>query len=132
MRVLICGARAWTDVELAERVLDRIHAERGIHLGIVGGASGADTIGENWLSKQHIPFIRHLPKWHEHGQEAGFVRNLKMLDENPDLVVAFIKGPARGTKHTLRNASKRGIEILWVGENGAESTFWVQERPQGV
>ena len=49
--------------------------------------------------------------WTKHGKAAGPIRNQKMLDECPDLVVAFPGG--KGTADMVRRAMKAGIDC-WV------------------
>ena len=80
MKILICGGRDFNDRDRAFKELDAAHAELNITLVIEGGARG------------------------------GFRRNLEMLDEKPDGVIAFPGG--NGTAHTVRNAKQRGIPVL--------------------
>ena len=49
--------------------------------------------------------------WDTYGKQAGFIRNIQMLDEKPDLVIAFQKNASRGTQHTINEARKRGIPV---------------------
>ena len=46
MKVLICGGRTFDDRKPLGRALAAIHAETPISLVIVGGAPGADRLGQ--------------------------------------------------------------------------------------
>jgi hypothetical protein len=48
--------------------------------------------------------------WHWHGRAAGPIRNQKMLDWGPDLVVAFAGGD--GTACMMRLARAAGVEVI--------------------
>jgi hypothetical protein len=74
---------------------------------IHGNARGVDTLADryavvNWLKLSVFP-----ADWTSHGKAAGFIRNQQMIDENPDLVLAF--NPGRGTEDTIRRAKKASI-----------------------
>ncbi len=54
--------------------------------------------------------------WDTMGRKAGFVRNVWMLDEQPDLVIAFATDikTSRGTRHCALEAEKRGYPLeIW-------------------
>jgi hypothetical protein len=48
------------------------------------------------------------------GKRAGIIRNERMLDLGPDLVLAFWNGSSPGTRHCITSARKRGLptEVL--------------------
>lgn len=49
--------------------------------------------------------------WGLYGKRAGYVRNAAMLDEGPELVIAFWDDESKGTQHTIREATNRGIPV---------------------
>jgi len=77
---------------------------------IHGGASGADTMAGDAALLLGCPVVVFLPDWEKYGKRAGFVRNDEMLDEGPDLVIAFWNQTSKGTKYTIDKARERGIE----------------------
>ena len=106
--VLICGSRNWTN---QAAIWDRIRNLPLESTIITGGARGADSIAANGaeyfgLASRVIP-----ANWDRYGKRAGFLRNLQMLDEKPDLVIAFQKDGSKGTQHTIDEAMKRGIPV---------------------
>ncbi len=110
MKVLVCGSRDWADVAAIGYRLSILPAGTEV---LHGGARGADSIAEEFC----IPVSRRLvPRcfqadWATHGKRAGILRNLQMLDERPDLVIAFWDGKSKGTAHTIGEARKRGIPV---------------------
>lgn len=113
MRVLVCGGREFTNVEVLEACLDAVHlGNRGpIELLIHGAARGADTMAGQWALRRGIACVAYEADWEREGRAAGPIRNKRMLDEGmPDLVVAFPGG--RGTANMIRQARERGFEVL--------------------
>jgi hypothetical protein len=76
-----------------------------------GGARGANALAKDWAAT-HPDIKRHEMKadWHRHGRAAGPIRNQKMLDWGPDLVVAFAGGD--GTACMMRLARAAGVEVI--------------------
>lgn len=108
MRVLVCGSRDWDDIHAIRMRLVTLDPSTEI---IHGGAPGADRIA-GWLAEDFDFTVREFPaNWDNYGKKAGILRNLKMLDEHPDLVIAFQRGASRGTQHTIDSARHRGIPV---------------------
>jgi hypothetical protein len=83
---------------------------------IHGAARGADSIGALKARLLGWSFDRILAfpaRWHEHGRAAGPIRNRRMLEEKPDIVLAFHPNLAlsKGTKDMVGIARKAGIEV---------------------
>ena len=110
---LVCGARTWTKTNWLWVRLDQLATERGTPFCVIhGGARGADRMADAWADEHRVHIHEVLPDWDRYGRRAGFVRNMEMLDLEPDLVVAFLAGESRGTRHTIREAEKRGIPVV--------------------
>lgn len=56
----------------------------------------------------------HPADWQKHGRDAGFERNIEMLESGVQLVVAI--GWGRGTNHTMSNVVSRNIPTKWHHE----------------
>lgn len=54
----------------------------------------------------------HPADWKRHGRAAGPIRNQKMLEEKPEMVVAFPGG--KGTADMVKKAGQAGIEVFVV------------------
>jgi hypothetical protein len=109
VRVLVCGGRDYTNHERAMIVLDEVHARQPITLIIEGGARGADRLGRDWAKLHNIPVHTEEAQWAKFGRSAGALRNIEMLKQSPDLVVAFKGG--KGTAHMTLIARAAGIPL---------------------
>ncbi len=78
-------------------------------LVIHGNARGGDRIAAESAKRHGCELVPFEPDWKQHGKKAGFLRNLEMLDTQPDSVIAFWNGKSKGCKHTIDEAMKRGI-----------------------
>lgn len=117
MKVLVCGSRGWgIDLPDPRRpIWDRLnevfeHLAQSSRL-ITGGARGPDEFARQWAADSLVDHLVCYADWATHGKRAGILRNLRMLDEKPDLVLAFWDGTSRGTKHTIDEAHARGITV---------------------
>ncbi|MBY0514854.1 MAG: DUF2493 domain-containing protein [Gemmataceae bacterium] len=112
MRVLITGGRDFGDRELLFGALDRLHAAHGFTALIHGDAKGADRLAGEWADARGVSVEAHPADWKKHGRGAGPIRNQKMLEQKPGLVVAFPGG--KGTADMVRRAKEAGIEVVAV------------------
>ena len=113
MKILVCGDRKWPHKEAIKKALSQYDKDTIV---IHGGATGADSLGGE-VAKELEMAVQVFPAdWDQFGRRAGMMRNLQMLDEKPDLVLAFhnFLPNSKGTKHTVTEALKRGIKTeLW-------------------
>lgn len=108
LRVLVCGSRTWDrPAWIGSRLAEFPKDTEVIH----GGARGVDTIAANYAYKIGLKVTEYPADWHGQGKAAGIIRNGKMLDARPDLVIAFWDGESRGTRHTIEEARRRGIRV---------------------
>ena len=108
MKILVCGSREYPRLE---DVWDRIAGMDWHDVLILGGARGVDQEAEAAAVFYCLEYHVFPADWTSHGRKAGYMRNLQMLDQAPDLVVAFWDGVSRGTKHTITEAERRGIPV---------------------
>jgi len=115
MRVLVCGGRDYAENLVVSATLDNLREMHRITTVIHGAAPGADTLAGDWAKANQIQ-VESFPvdpkDWKKHGKHAGPIRNQKMLDAKPDLVVAFPGG--RGTADMVARAEKAKIKVLRV------------------
>lgn len=113
--MLICGSRDWPDHAIVREVIEDLAQQHGDELTIIhGGARGADTIAHEICMGLGVRTEVFLADWERYGRGAGYMRNTKMLNTGPDLVVAFHMHNSSGTGHTVRQAKDRGIPLLVV------------------
>lgn len=115
MKVLISGDRNWTDHETIRSWLVKLQ-DWGYDTVIHGGARGADRIAGEEAKKMGFTVVEVKAEWGRYGKHggAGPVRNRKMLDMKPNLVVGFHPDifTSKGTYNCLTEAQRRGIEII--------------------
>jgi len=123
-RVLICGDRNWDNYEMLFQVVSTLHGKIGINLIISGGAKGADHYAEMAAQELWIPMEVHLAKWDLYGMSAGPIRNRKMLEGKPTLVLAFHNNleKSKGTKHMVKIAKEAGVPVIVITEKGIDET----------
>lgn len=112
MKILVTGDREWTDKEMIAHVLGLWVSSKDtvIH----GAANGADTLAGKAAKALGATVIPFPADWDKFGKAAGPIRNRKMLDEKPDVVLAFhddLKN-SKGTKDCCKEARKRGLVVL--------------------
>lgn len=81
---------------------------------ITGGAKGADTVAHDLAVDYGMKTIVHYAEWNRFGKSAGPIRNGRMLDEEPDVVIAFPIGKSVGTRHCIKEAERRGIRTITI------------------
>lgn len=110
MKLLVCGGRNFSDLELLDRSLTAVHRKHGIGLLIHGGATGADRLSGEWAERNGIHSARVDALWKSGGRAAGPERNRAMLVYLlPDAVVAFPGG--RGTQNMISQAKAAGVAV---------------------
>lgn len=110
MKILVTGGRDYADAERVFTVLDEYYDEDSVLLH--GDAKGADTLAKE--AAQQIGFeVQAFPAdWGKHGKAAGVIRNQEMVNENPDILIAFPGG--KGTANCVKLASDAGIPIRYA------------------
>lgn len=94
-------------------VLSEIHgAGEPFTCLITGAAYGADTLAAEWATRSGVQVVSCPANWSVYGKGAGHVRNRRMLELGPDLVVAFPGG--RGTADMIRQATSAGVKTIAV------------------
>lgn len=111
MLILVTGSRDYTDADAIFRaILSYYPAYDGQPFTVMhGGARGADTFAQAAADRLQVRSRVFTADWQAHGRAAGPIRNRAMLDESPDMVLAF--GDGRGTRDTIAEAERRGIPV---------------------
>ena len=115
MKVLVCGGRVRVKPHAVEAVLDKLAPTFGKPLVIIhGAAKGTDSYAGFWAEDRGhksdpYPVDGKLDGYSE---MAPKMRNHRMLDQGPEIVVAFPGGP--GTRHMIDIAQKARVPIYDV------------------
>ncbi|MBR5144992.1 MAG: DUF2493 domain-containing protein [Clostridia bacterium] len=107
MKILIAGSRSIKDFDLSEYIPE------DVELIITGGASGIDSIAEQYADKHKISKLVLRPDYHRYGKGAPLVRNKKMVDL-ADRVIIIWNGRSSGTKFTLEYAKNTRKNIVLI------------------
>ena len=111
MKVLVCGGRDYFDQATVCRCLDALYRSEPIDVVVHGGASGADTLADEWAKLHGIEREPYYADWKKHGPAAGPIRNSEMLNKSkPDLVLRFPGG--KGTHDMAAKAKKAGVTVV--------------------
>lgn len=110
MKVLVCGDRFWADKEKIRERLSKFPIGTTI---IHGAARGADSLAAIVAARLGFKIMAFPADWKKYGNAAGPIRNRLMLDQNPELVIAFHADLAnsKGTKDTVIEGKRRGIPV---------------------
>ncbi len=113
MKVLVCGARDWSDRGVIERELKIFPKGTTV---IHGACRGADNLAGEVARSLSFAVRPYPAEWAKLGGAAGPARNRKMLEECPDLVLAFHPDitRSRGTKGMVRLATLCGFRVKLV------------------
>jgi len=110
MKVLICGDRNWNDyITICNRIQKLPYGTIVIH----GDCRGADKLAGKAAEVFGFKVQKFPANWETFGLAAGPIRNIEMLDEEPDRVIAFHEDidKSKGTAHTVKEALNRRIPV---------------------
>lgn len=116
MKVLVCGSRdiPFSLLELVKKTLEEL-SPQPTDL-IEGEARGADTLAKIAAIELGYRLHKFPADWATYGKRAGHIRNQQMLDQNPDLVIAFHPetGITPGTRDMVTKAQAKGTPVKIV------------------
>jgi hypothetical protein len=126
--ILVSGSRDWGDRLSIVCALSRyigqdvtvMHGAASRRDPLTGLQISADMIADE-VARSLGFAVRPFPAdWKRHPRHAGFLRNISMLDEDPDRVIAFWRNKSAGTAHTIAEARARYIPVELHEINDAE------------
>lgn len=113
--VLVTGSRDWPSNAIIAAVLSDFIGGKEPTTLINGGAVGVDSLAARFWRDNNIGnVITVYPDWKLHGRKAGIVRNIDMLNMDPDYVIAFIYNGSAGASFTYQKALERGMNVRAV------------------
>ena len=116
-KIVVCGSRKWLKIDIIEKRLSKLPPNAII---IQGGCGGADLLTRRIALDLGLESVEFPAAWKKFGKAAGPIRNIKMLNCNPSLVIAFHDDidKSKGTKHTVSEARSRGIKVEIIDRKG--------------
>lgn len=114
--VMVSGSRTWEHPTVIEDVFREYNRRaRGAEVTLIhGGAKGADQLAAAEAKELGWSLEQHNPDWEKYGRRAGILRNLVMLELNPEWVFIFWDGKSRGTKHVIDECRRRNLNHTLV------------------
>lgn len=109
MKTIIAGGRDVTTYTYVEEAI--IQSGFNITEVVSGCARGADTLGEQWATRNNVAVKKFPADWDNLGKKAGYVRNYQMGDY-ADALIALWDGESRGTKHMIDYATKKMLKVF--------------------
>lgn len=111
--VLVTGSRKYSSRKAVDDVLADFAKSHWPMRVIVGDCpTGADLYARDWCTENNTPCTVFTADWDKHGRAAGPIRNREMVNQKPDIVLAFFEGESRGTRNCVGLAIARGIEVI--------------------
>lgn len=116
MKVIICGDRNATISSCGWKVRDFIYSLPPSAIVIHGGCRGVDQIAGKYALERGLECEVYDAEWNKYGKVAGPIRNKRMLEQNPTLVVAFHPNinNSKGSKNMINIASAKGVETKYI------------------
>lgn len=110
-RVMVTGSRDWPSDHAS--IIDHALVEYGADVVIHGEATGADTWAKKWAMRNGFVALGIPADWDYYPRDvAGPLRNGWLLDERPDVVLAFPMDDSRGTWNAVKQAKERDIPVV--------------------
>lgn len=118
MRIIVCGDREWRDSSVIERFIKAYGANTVIH----GGCRGADSLAGEVARRLGLHVLEIPAEWSKYGLSAGPIRNQKMIELNPDAVLAFHNDiqNSKGTKDMVTRAKESGVPVRIISDPKTE------------
>lgn len=123
MKILVCGSRHWSRRKPIWVALGAVRKKNTVT--VIHGANkhwnaekklhtGADYLAGEIAYELGYHVVPFPADWEKFGKAAGPKRNQVMVDEKPDVVLAFTNdlNSSRGTADTVRRAKAAGIPVF--------------------
>jgi SLOG family YspA-like protein len=110
-RILVTVSRTWSDISTMREVLEKVYASHPDGVLVHGDCPRGDRLAAKiWKSLGGAD--EPWPADWSRGRGSGFQRNAAMVESNPSLVLAFIRGQSRGATHCFNLAKGAGLNVV--------------------
>ena len=107
MKLMIAGSRSITKFDLSPYISEDITTI------ISGGASGIDTLAEEYADLHRLSKYILRPSYNLYGRAAPLKRNEQMVDM-ADVILIVWDGRSRGTQYTIDYAKKNNKKLTLI------------------
>lgn len=110
-RILVTVSRTWTDISTMREVLEKVFNQFPDGVLVHGDCPRGDRLAASiWMGLGGTE--EKWPADWSRGRGSGFQRNAAMVESNPSLVLAFIRGQSRGATHCFNLAKGAGLNVV--------------------
>ncbi len=110
-RILVTVSRTWTDISTMREVLEKVYASHPDGVLVHGDCPQGDRLAASIWTRLGGTEEKWPANW-ARGALAGPIRNARMVESGPDLVLAFIRGNSRGATGTYNLAVGAGLNVV--------------------
>lgn len=109
MKILITGDREYKNLETIKTSFALFECDVKNSDVIHGDAKGADKLAGEYAKLLGYNVIAMPADWNKYGKKAGPLRNLEMIEQNPDIVLIFHDNlkSSKGTLHCVTSILKK-------------------------
>lgn len=111
-RFLITGSRSWTNWVILRDALRLVHRYLPNAVLVHGHAYGADCLGAAIWQHAGGAVEPHPALWQHHGNQAGMIRNRKMVDSGVLICLAFINNNSPGATGCAQYAAHQNVPTI--------------------
>jgi hypothetical protein len=111
-RILLTISRTWTQWSTVRRVLTTVHGRYPDAVLVHGDHPRCDRVAAGMWRQLGGVDDPWPADWKRYGKSAGPRRNARMVESNPALCLAFIRGASPGATGTADLAEGAGIHTV--------------------
>lgn len=126
-KILVTGDRNWVNADLIMGELQYQIRILGIEAIVEGEARGADRMARDAANQLGLRVFPYPAQWDLYGRAAGPIRNQKMLDDNPDIIMVMAfhddLDNSKGTQDMVRRALAKGLHVICFNSLGSSRSL---------
>jgi hypothetical protein len=118
-RAMVTGSRDWTSRNTVFAALANAEFSLRSPIEVLHGGldRGADAFASQWCRETGTSQRNYWPSGVVN-RDSLLARNIAMVNDAPDLVLAFFAPTSRGTWHAVTAALEAGIPVRWFVQDG--------------
>lgn len=110
-RILVTVSRTYTDISTMREVLEKVFNQFPDGVLVHGDCPRGDRLAANIWTGLGGTEEKWPADW-SRGRGSGLQRNAAMVESNPNLTLAFIRGQSRGATHCFNLAKGAGLNVV--------------------
>lgn len=111
MKIMVTGSRDHKDRAAVYEALMQ-YKDYDPHIIVGDCPTGVDNIVKQFCYQYDWPIEIFEADWLRYKRAAGPIRNARMVEQKPDICLAFPLGNSRGTRNAMKQAATVGIPVI--------------------